>query len=109
MYYARQKGIIPKSFIQQGPLMRIGRKTSMSEDARIPGKVIKNYLALPKLLSTHVYEHKDSISKYYLYENPSITVRGNIDYSLLNGGIRINFNLKPEQSDKILLEAGIAF
>jgi beta-galactosidase len=98
-----------KSFIQQGPLMRIGRKTSMSEDARIPGKVIKNYLALPKLLSTHVYEHKDSISKYYLYKNPSITVRGNIDYSLLNGGIRINFNLKPEQSDKILLEAGIAF
>jgi beta-galactosidase len=98
-----------KSFIQQGPLMRVGRKTSMSEDARIPDKVIKNYLALPKLLSTLMYGHKDSISKHYLYENPSITVRGNIDYSLLNGGVKIDFTMKPEQSGKILLEAGIAF
>ncbi|GHT14322.1 beta-galactosidase [Bacteroidia bacterium] len=88
-----------QEFIQQAPLMRVGRKTSMSEDARIPSKVIKNYLMTPTV----------SNGNHYLFENEDIAVSGKINYSVTKQeGIKVDFNLQPAPSDKILLEAGIA-
>jgi beta-galactosidase len=91
-----------KSYIQQGPLMRVGRKTTMSEDIRIPNKFINNYLILPQLI--------DTIKNNYLFENEEIKIKGEIKYSVRsNNGISVNFNLIPLPLDKILLETGIAF
>jgi beta-galactosidase len=90
-----------KRFIQQAPLMRVGRKTSMSEDARIPNRVIKNYLMTPTV-------DKDN---NYLFENEDISLSGKINFIQTDkNGVKIDFNIKPvAPSGKILLESGIAF
>ncbi|GHV58392.1 beta-galactosidase [Bacteroidia bacterium] len=87
-------------FIQQGPLMRVGRKTSMSEDVRISNRVIKNYLMTPTV----------SDKNHYSFENEQITASGKINFAPTDKqGVKVDFGLSPAPSDKILLEAGIAF
>ncbi|GHT35273.1 hypothetical protein AGMMS49574_24340 [Bacteroidia bacterium] len=52
----------------------------------------------------------DSTKNRYLFENETIAVSGEINYTASKEqGIKVNFNLSPAPSDKILLEAGIAF
>jgi beta-galactosidase len=89
-----------KALIQKGPLMRVGRKTAMSEDVRISNRVIKNYLITPQKTGKNNYS----------FENETIAVTGEIKTSTSDQqGVKIDFNLTPAPSDKILLEAGVAF
>lgn len=89
-----------KTFIQQGPLMRVGRKTAMSEDVRISNRIIKNYLITPQ----------ETSKNNYLFENEIFTATGEIKTSTVNQqGVKVDFNLTPALTDnKIFLEAGIA-
>lgn len=86
-------------FIQEDILVRVGRKTSLSEDSRVSSKVIKNYLMLPE----------KSENGIYMYENDSIRVSGRINRIPVNNGLKIEFDLKAEKSQHLLLEAGIGF
>jgi len=87
------------SLFQKGPLVRVGRKTSLSEDFQVKDRVIKNYLMEPKLIK----------GQNYLFENDSISLKGTIDYTSENNATKVSFNLKPIKSKKLLLESGIAF
>jgi len=86
-------------FIQEDVLVRVGRKTSLSEDVRVAKRVIKNYLMLPQKVENDVYT----------YENDSIRINGRIDQTFIHNGLKIDFNLKTEKSNNLLLEAGIGF
>lgn len=93
---------------QRYPLMRAGRKFSMSEELRAKGKGIENYLIEPTELSG-----KEEDKKYIqqqTYANPSFSSAGQVTYeALANGGIRINYSFTPRTKGKLLLEGGIAF
>lgn len=86
-------------FVQEDILIRVGRKTSLSEDSRVSSKVIKNYLMLPEKSENGVY----------MYENDSIRVSGRINRIPVNNGLKIEFDLKTEKSQHLLLETGIGF
>lgn len=85
--------------VQEDVLVRVGRKTSLSEDVRVASRVIKNYLMLPQKAEEGMY----------IYENDSIRISGRIDQTLIHNGLKIEFNLKAEKSNNLLLEAGIGF
>lgn len=45
-----------------------------------------------------------------MFENEDITINGEINFNKTDkDGVKVDFNLTPKPSDKILLEAGIAF
>lgn len=85
--------------IQEDILLRVGRKTTLSEDTRVGSQVIKNYLMLPK----------ESNKGTYLYKNDSIRINGKIDTVSIQEGVKFTFNLKAEKSKNLLLEAGVGF
>ena len=95
----------PWTYLQKMPLLRVGRKTSMSEDIRVSDKVIKHYLMLPQQTSNTYHGEEE-----YVYTNDEITVRGSVIYTpTSDNGIKVEFAVSPEGSDKLLLETGIGF
>ncbi|MDH6305766.1 beta-galactosidase [Parabacteroides sp. PF5-5] len=85
------------NLIQEDALVRVGRKTALPEDSRVASRVIKNYLMLPK----------ESSDGAYVYENDSIRVSGRIDKIDTGKGVKLDFNLRTEKSQNLLLEAGV--
>lgn len=95
----------PWTYLQKMPLLRVGRKTSMSEDNRVSDKVIKHYLMLPQQTSNTYHGEEE-----YDYSNDEITVHGSVIYTpTSDNGIKLDFTMSPEGSDKLLLETGIGF
>lgn len=95
-------------YFQKGPLMRVGRKFSMSEELRAKGKAIDKYLIEP------VWCLKETSGQKYIQEmsyiNPFITSTGKVSYERLsNGSIKLNYSLAPQTKGKLLLEGGLAF
>jgi hypothetical protein len=71
----------------------------MAGDVRIHDKVIKNYLITPTVTNKN----------HYVFENEDITLTGKINFNTTDKqGVKVEFDLKPAPTDKILLEAGIA-
>ena len=97
------------NWIIEGPLLRTGRKFSMSEDIRVSKSAIKHYLLRPYWNKTQ--EEPGTIIKDCHYSNSEIAFKGTIAYTpSVDNGITIDYELKPEtHSNKLLLEAGIAF
>lgn len=93
---------------QTYPLMRVGRKFSMSEELRAKGKAIEKYLMEP------IECKKSVVDKRYIqevdYMNPAISAIGRVSCgSLPSGGIKFNYSLAPQTKGKLLLEGGLAF
>ena len=97
------------NWIIEGPLLRTGRKFSMSEDIRASRSAIKHYLLRPYWNKTQ--EEPGTIIKDCHYSNSEIAFKGTVAYTpSVDNGITIDYELKPEtHSNKLLLEAGIAF
>ncbi len=93
-----QKGN-PFEFIQKGPLMRVGRKHTLSEDHSVSKQILKNYLM----------EAKSKKGGFYIFENDSIRISGKINITPSKNATKVTFDLKPEKSKNLLLETGIAF
>lgn len=95
-------------YFQKDPLMRVGRKFSMSEQLRAKGKAIDKYLIEPVLCL-----NETSGKKYVQemsYTNPFITSTGKTSYERLsNGSIKLDYSLTPQTKGRMLLEGGLAF
>lgn len=89
----------PLDYVQQTLLMRVGHKTSLSEDNCASKRILKHYLMKPKQIE----------GQNYLYENDSIRIAGTIRYTNEQHATKVSFNMKPEKSKNLLLEAGLAF
>ena len=61
----------PLDYVQQTLLMRVGHKTSLSEDNCASKRILKHYLMKPKQIE----------GQNYLYENDSIRITGTIRYT----------------------------
>lgn len=95
-------------YFQKYPLMRVGRKFSMSEELRAKGKAIDKYLIEPTVRS------KETSGQMYIeemsYTNPFISSEGKVSYrKLANGSIKLDYSLTPQTKGKLLLEGGLAF
>lgn len=89
----------PFDYIAKGPLMRVGRKSTLAEDKNTGTKRLKKYLM-------------DVTSKEmsnYVYQNDSIKISGIIDNTKYRNGVKIEYSLGPEHSDNLLLETGLSF
>ena len=89
----------PFDCIQEGPLMRVGRKSTLAEDKNASGKRLSKYLM----------EATAKDKSNYVFENDSIKISGNILCTPYHKGVKIDYNLKPEKSRNLLLETGLAF
>lgn len=86
--------------IQGSPLLRAGRKTTLSEDCKIKRQVIRKYLIEAKSFNKNKFTYEDGNVKY----------NGTIDFKKANNGTKVTFDLmKADTCKKILLETGIAF
>lgn len=94
-------------YFQRYPLMRAGRKFSMSEELRAR-KAVKQYLIEPTAVLSEV-DNWRWVQKMN-YTNSSLSAAGAVTYeNLANGGTRIHYSLTPQTKEKLLLEGGIAF
>lgn len=95
-------------WFQKYPLMRVGRKFSMSEELRAKKNAIEKYLVEPTEILTKVEGEKWIQKADYI--NSSISSSGEVIYeALANGGIGINYSFTPHTKGKMLLESGSAF
>lgn len=95
-------------WFQKYPLMRVGRKFSMSEELRAKNKAIDKYLVEPVEVSKSVTGKKWVQKVNYI--NSSISSSGEVVYeALANGGIALNYSFIPHTKGKLLLEGGSAF
>ena len=95
-------------WFQKYPLMRVGRKFSMSEELRAKDKAIEKYLIEPTEILGKVEGEKWIQKADYI--NSSISSSGEVIYeTLANGGIGLNYSFTPHTKGKMLLESGSAF
>ncbi|MCC8187001.1 MAG: hypothetical protein LIP08_05695 [Bacteroides sp.] len=100
------------SLIQEPPLIRAGRKLSMSEQVRVSRQVVNNYLLRANVSESEYPKRKkqSAIQQKCIYQNQEISIDAAITYTInANYGVAIHFDATPIGSDKLLLEAGIAF
>lgn len=89
------------------PLMRAGRKFSMSEELRAT-KAVYPYLLEPQFGNEMVNDSTWTQTTDYI--NKVFKANGNISYrALSNGGIEVDYKITPLTKNKQLLESGIAF
>jgi len=77
----------PLSLIQEGPLLRVGRKPTMAETLRIKDQRIERYL--------------QPLDNSYVKADVKMTKEGT--------GIRVDYSLTPDTTDAFLSELGVAF
>lgn len=95
-------------WFQKYPLMRVGRKFSMSEELKAKRNAIEKYLVEPSEISSKVDGEKWFQKADYV--NSSISSSGEVVYeAMANGGIGINYSFTPHTKGKMLLESGSAF
>lgn len=95
------------TYFQKQPLMRAGRKFSMSEELRAK-KAVRPYLLEPQATGTRL--ENGTWTQTITYANTQFEANGTVAYqSLPGGGIQLDYTLTPQTSDKLLLEAGIGF
>lgn len=95
-------------WFQKSPLMRVGRKYSMSEELRAKNKAIKKYLVEPVELSKD--DEKTERIQRVKYANESIFSTGEVRYETWGDkGVKIHYSFSPHTKGKLLLEGGIAF
>ena len=95
------------NLFQKSPLVRVGRKFSMSEELKAQ-KAIKHYLVEGKEIYSE--QNGQQWEKQVDFNNSEIQVQGKLVYEQMrNSGIRLNYKLKPKADKKMMLEGGIAF
>lgn len=89
----------PFDYIQRGPLMRVGRKSTIAEDITTKGKRLTKYLM----------DIKSKDKSHYVYENDSIKISGIVNCTKYKKTVKVDYKLIPEKSKNLLLETGLAF
>ena len=95
------------TYFQKQPLMRAGRKFSMSEELRAR-KAVVPYLLEPAVKDSRMAD--GAWTQAIAYANAQFEADGQVAYtSLTEGGIKIRYSFAPRTPGKLLLEAGIGF
>lgn len=95
------------TYFQKQPLMRAGRKFSMSEELRAK-KAVRPYLLEPTVKDSRMAD--ETWTQTIAYANAQLEADGQVAYtSLPEGGIKMQYSFAPRTPGKLLLEAGIGF